>query len=79
MPHAQVNGISIYYEDHGPEDGRPLLVSPVVGDPVSLQLKSGRGAVNVLIRALAAAETSARNPHDAERSASAPLSKLFGL
>jgi len=31
MPHAQVNGISIYYEDHGPEDGRPLLLITGVG------------------------------------------------
>lgn len=31
MAHAQVNGISIYYEDHGPKDGKPLLLVTGVG------------------------------------------------
>jgi pimeloyl-ACP methyl ester carboxylesterase len=26
MPHAKANGIDIYYETHGPEDGEPLLL-----------------------------------------------------
>ena len=26
MPHATANGIAIYYETHGPEDGEPLLL-----------------------------------------------------
>lgn len=31
MPHAQVNGISIYYEVEGPEDGKPILLITGVG------------------------------------------------
>ncbi|MFX0543826.1 response regulator [Roseovarius sp. S4756] len=60
-------------------DGRPLLVTPVVGDPMTLQLKSGRSAVNTLVRALSLAEAAARTPRAAVATPSSTLTKLFGF
>ncbi|OWU85270.1 alpha/beta hydrolase [Oceanicola sp. 22II-s10i] len=31
MPEAKVNGITIYYEDHGPQDGKPIVLISGVG------------------------------------------------
>ena len=45
MPHASVNGIRLYYEEHGTADGDPLLLIPGTG--------SHSGSWAVLLPALA--------------------------
>lgn len=60
-------------------DGRPLIVTPVVGDATALQFKTGRGVVTALTRALADAETAANAPRVRNVAHSWPLRKLLGF
>ncbi|RKF14239.1 response regulator [Roseovarius spongiae] len=58
-------------------DGRPLVVRPVVGDALSLQMKSSRGITNTLVQALANAESCVDRPREAAPRSSV-LKVLFG-
>lgn len=60
-------------------DGRPMTLLPVVGPALSLQMKSSRGTVNTLVRALAAAETAAHSPRAKVAETASPLKILFGF
>lgn len=60
-------------------DGRPLMVSPVVGDPLALQMKSRRNVVSTVVRALSLAEAAARTPRSESTTTGSPLNKLFGF
>ncbi len=35
MPHVKANGLSIYYESHGPDDGEPILLIMGLGAQMS--------------------------------------------
>jgi len=60
-------------------DGRAMTLEPVVGNPISLQLKSSRGVANVLVQALADAEAVARAPRTHRETApTSALKQLFG-
>jgi DNA-binding response OmpR family regulator len=43
-------------------DGRPMTLTPVVGEAVSLQMKSARGLAGALVLALSSAEAAAKAP-----------------
>ena len=60
-------------------DGRGVSLRAVVGDSVSLHLKSPRGLANSLIQALHNAEAEAENPRSKRRAPPSPLTRLFGF
>jgi hypothetical protein len=52
---------------------------PVVGEGISLQLKSSRGISNALVQALQSAEERAMNPNAQHRAPSGKLMHLLGF
>lgn len=60
-------------------DGRAISLSPVVGEGISLHLKSSRGISNALVQALQSAEARALSPHSQDRAPSSKLMRLLGF
>src|SRR6056297_1038846 len=60
-------------------DGRAISLLPVVGEGISLQLKSSRGISNALVQALQSAEERAMNPNAQNRAPSGKLMRLLGF
>ncbi|MEB8386965.1 response regulator [Rhodobacteraceae bacterium KMM 6894] len=60
-------------------DGRPMTVTPVVGEARALQLKSGRGVVNSLTRALADAEAATKNRPVRKAASSWQMKNILGF
>jgi CheY-like chemotaxis protein len=60
-------------------DGRPLSLTPVVGNPLSLQLKTGKSVVNALVQSLEKAETLAMAPRIRQTAPTWSLKNIFGF
>jgi len=60
-------------------DGRPISLTPVAGEGISLHLKSSRAISKVLVRALQSAEERARDPGAQHHTPSGKIMRLFGL
>lgn len=60
-------------------DGRPITLTPVVGEGTSLHLKSSRAISQALVQALQSAEERTRDPDAYHRTSSGKIMRLFGL
>ena len=60
-------------------DGRAIPLTLVVGEGISLQLKSSRGISNTLVQALRTAEARAKSPRAQDRAPSGKLMRLLGF
>jgi CheY-like chemotaxis protein len=60
-------------------DGRAMSLTPVVGEGISLQLKSSQGISNALLQAMQSAEARALRPNSRDRTLPSKLIRLLGL
>lgn len=60
-------------------DGRPMILNPAVGEPISLHLQSPRNAANTLVQALSRAQSAANAPRGRVDTSRSSLKQLFGF
>jgi len=60
-------------------DGRAICLKPLVGEGISLHLRSSRGISQALVQAMQSAEARALNPNAEHRTSSGKLMRLLGF